>query len=256
MFNHNGDTIVSDKYCINGEGVTVKDCKAGEVYQIQVRQDTNFSSYTMTIGYQKDTVDISDYNVIYDSVEFTDQRNVYSFLVPVDGCYRFELSGMTNGTDVELYIFNALGETVASDKYCINHEGVTVKNLTAGALYEIQIRQDAGFSDYILTVGKQKNQIEIRERTVINDSVEYTDQINVYSLNRYTDEKITITISGLTEGVNVEIYVFNDLGETETSDKYFANGESISIKDGSVGTQYEIQVRQDSGMSKYSLSID
>ena len=255
VFDSLGNTVASDTFCTNGEGITVRDLQAGSTYEIQVRQDNGFSGYKLNIGYQKSTIDISDYTVVSDSVEYTDQRNVYSFTVPVDGRYRFELSGMTGGTDVELYMFNYLGETVASDTYCTNGEGITVKDLKEGETYEVQVRQDNGFSAYTLSIGKQKETVDISDKTSVSDSVEYTDQRNVYSFTSKTSGDVIITISGLESGVNVEAYVFDDLESTVVSDTYFTNGESITIKGCSVGEHYEIQICQDSGMSNYTLNI-
>lgn len=256
VFNSLGETVASDTYCTNGEGVTVKDMKAGEIYDVQIRQDTGFSSYVFTIGHQKETVDISDLTYLTDSVEYTDQRNVYSFTVPMDGRYRFELSGMKNGTAVELYVFNALGETVASDTYCTNGEGVTVKGAVTGEVYDVQIRQDTGLSTYNFTIGQQKETAIVSNNTIVNDSVEYTDQRNVYSFTADHSGDVTITITGMNSGTAVELYVFNDLDETVTSDTYFQNNESLTIKNVSAGIHYEVQVRQDTGTSKYTLTID
>ena len=256
IFDSLGNTVASDTYCTNGDGITVRDLQAGAIYEIQVRQDNGFSGYKLSIGYQKSTVDISDYTIVNDSIEYTDQRNVYSFTVPVDGRYRFELSGMTDGTDVELYMFNYLEETVASDTYCTNGDGITVKDLKAGETYEVQIRQDNGFSSYTLSIGKQKETVDISDKTSISDSVEFTDQRNVYSFTAKSSGDVTITISGLESGVVVEAYVFDDLDSTVVSDTYFTNGDSIIIKGCSIGEHYEIQIRQDSGMSNYTLNIN
>ena len=255
IFDSLGNTVASDTYCTNGDGITVRDLQAGAIYEIQVRQDNGFSGYKLAIGYQKSTVDISDYTLVNDSIEYTDQRNVYSFTVPVDGRYRFELSGMTGGTDVELYMFNYLEETVASDTYCTNGEGITVKDLKAGETYEVQVRQDNGFSSYTLSIGKQKETVDISDKTYVSDSVEYTDQRNVYSFTAKSSGDVTITISGMESGVVVEAYVFDDLDSTVVSDTYFTNGDSTTIKGCSVGEHYEIQIRQDSGMSNYTLYV-
>ena len=256
IFDSLGNTVASDTYCTNGDGITVRDLQAGAIYEIQVRQDNGFSGYKLSIGYQKSTVDISDYTIVNDSIEYTDQRNVYSFTVPVDGRYRFELSGMTGGTDVELYMFNYLEETVASDTYCTNGDGITVKDLKAGETYEVQIRQDNGFSSYTLSIGKQKETVDISDKISISDSVEFTGQRNVYSFTAKSSGDVTITISGLESGVVVEAYVFDDFDSTVVSDTYFTNGDSITIKGCSIGEHYEIQIRQDSGMSNYTLNIN
>lgn len=255
MFNNLGETLTSDTYCCNGEGITVKDLKAGAEYEIQVRQDSGFSSYSMAVGYQKETVDISDLSQLSDSVEYKDQRNVYTFTVPVDGRYRFEISELRSGTDVSLYMFNSLGETVASDTYCCNDEGITVKDLKAGETYEIQVRQDSGLSGYKLFIGYQKIPVDIDVFSNVFDSMEYTDQRNVYILSPDFSGKIRVGMSELQNGVSVTLYAFNYLDESIDSDTYCVNGDYISFEV-TAGNTYEIQVRQDSGLSSYNLTID
>lgn len=58
---------------------------AGHTYGISVKQDSGFSDYILFIGMQKATNDITGHTSLTDSVEFTDQRNVYLFTVPIDG---------------------------------------------------------------------------------------------------------------------------------------------------------------------------
>lgn len=250
-----GDMVASDTYCTNGEGLTLRDLQAGAVYEIHVEQDNGFSGYKLSIGYQKDTVDITGYTLVNDSIEYTDQRNVYTFTVPIDGRYRFEVSGLSGGASVELYMFNYLDEIVNSDTYCTNGEGITVKGLNAGETYEVQIREDNGFSSYTLSIGKQKETVDISDKMYVSDSVEYTDQRNVYSFTAKSSGDVTVKIAGLESGVNVESCVFDDLENTVVSDTCFTNGESITIKDCTAGEHYEIQIRQDDGLSDYTLEI-
>ena len=256
VFDYLDNTVASDSYCYSGEGVTLKSLKAGEVYSINVRQSSGFGDYTMSIGTQKPTIDITSLSEIKDSIEYTDQRNVYSFTVPVDGRYRFELAGMTSGTCTELYVFDSLDNTVGSDSYCYNDEGVTLKGLKAGEVYEVQVRQNSGFSGYTLKIGKQKETTNVSSNVVISDSIEYVDQRNVYNFVADKSGTHTFTISGMQSGCSVELYVFNELGETVASDSHCYNGEGVTLKNIKSGDDYEIQVRYNSGFSNYKLTIE
>ena len=255
VFNSLGESLGSDTYCTNGEGVTLKSLKAGETYSINVRYASGYSGYTLSIGNQKPTVDVSGLTKLTDSIEFTDQRNVYTFTPSVDGRYRIEIEGLKSGCAVELYVFNSLDETVSSDTYCTNGEGVTLKSLSASETYEIQVRQSSGTCAYTLNIGNQKTTTNISDNMVISDSIEYTDQRNVYLFTAKKSGDHTFTISGLESGCAVELYAFNDLDETVKSDTYCTNGEEITIKDVTAGETYEIQVRHSSGTSDYKLTI-
>ena len=256
LFDASGNKIVADTYCTNGEGITAKGLTAGETYEIRVCQSSGFSSYDLTIGLQKPTVDISSLTQLTDSIEFIDQRNVYLFTVPIDGRYRFELSGMMSGTATELYVFNRLDEEVAANTYCENGEGVTVKGLLAGEVYQVQVRYVSGHSSYNLLIGQQKETIDVGNYTIIDDSIEYTDQRNVYSFSATASGDITFSMGGLTNEATVELLVFNALGETVVEDTYCRNGDEYTIENVNFGTYYEIQVRYGSGPSKYELTIN
>lgn len=256
VFNDLMETLARDTYCVNGEGLTLNNLKMGETYQIQIRQDEGFSSYALLIGEQKESVDITELTEVTDSIEFIDQTNVYIFKVPVDGRYRFEIAGMKSGTVTELHMFDKLNNDVASDKSCQNGRGITVRNLKAGDEYKIQVRQKTGLSSYTLLIGKQKETVEIENKCVINDSIEFIDQRNVYSFGPDLSGNTTFTISGMKSGTAVEFYIYNELGETIASDSYYMNGDSLSIENVPANSNYTIQIRHHQGMSNYTLKVE
>ena len=89
---------------MNGEGLTIKDMQAGETYQIQVRQYSGYDMYNLNLGLQKETVDISEYSSVSDSIQYTDQRNVYTYTPSLTGKYRFEIQDLTDGSNNEVNI--------------------------------------------------------------------------------------------------------------------------------------------------------
>ncbi len=251
-----GYSVGYQTYCKNGDGVTLKGLKGGEVYQVQVRYNNGFGIYTLSIGMQKPAVDITEISEISESIQYTDQRNVYTMTIPETGRYRFDISGMQSGMRVDLYIFDSLGETVGYQTYCKNGYGVTIKDLKAGKVYEVQVRYNDGFGDYTLSIGKQKPVVDVSSDVVISDSIEHIDQRNVYKFVADKSGTHTFTISGLKDRGFVELYAFNKLDETVAYDSYCYNGESITLKNLKPGDEYEIQVRYNSGLSSYTLTIN
>ncbi len=256
VYDRLGEQIAWDNYCENREGVTLKNLKAGDTYEIQVRQGTGTGAYRMLIGHQKETVDVSALTLVTDSLEYTDQRNVYSFTVPRDGRYRFELYDMMKGLAPEIQVYDRLGEQIAWDNYCENHEGVTLKNLKAGDTYEIEVRQGTGTGAYRMLVGHQKETVRVTEETVIRDSVEYNDQRNVCQLEAWKDGDITVQAADLRSGNALAVYATNRLGEDIGYDSYFTNGESIVIRNVSRGDSILIEIFQNTGFGSYSLRIE
>lgn len=263
VIKNSGDGIVdsTDYGIMNGDGLTVKDMKAGETFQIQVKQYSGLDSYTLRIGNQKETLDITGYTIIKDIMEFKDQRNVYLFTPPTTGRYRFEISDLANGTDhkVNLLVFNSGGGEEDSTSYGIaNGEGLTIANMQAGQTYEIQVRQYSGYDSYNLNIGYQKNSIDISDYNVIADSIQYRDQKNVYFFTPTITGRYRFEISNLAKGSSnkVNLYVFNSRDGEEGSTNYgIMNGEGLTIKDMQAGETYQIQVRQCVGYDMYSLNI-
>ena len=152
VYNELGEMLGSDGYCTNGEGVTIKGAEAGKVYTIYIVQNVDFSSYDLSIGYQKEAISVGNHTIINDSVMHTDERNVYSFKASSTGNVTMTISEMEKGTVVELYVFNDLMEIVASSGYFTNNESITIKGVKTGTHYEVQIRQSQGTSEYTLTI--------------------------------------------------------------------------------------------------------
>jgi len=263
VIKNSGDGVVdSTSYGItNGSGLTIKDMQAGETYQVQVKQYTGLDSYTLSIGNQKETVDVTGYTVVKDSIEFKDQRNVYLFTPPITGRYRFEISDLTKGSDheVNLLVYNSGGGEEASTSYGImNGDGITIASMQAGQTYELQVRQYSGVDSYNLNIGYQKDSVDVTGYNIIADSIQYRDQKNVYFFTPSVTGRYRFEISNLTKGSSneVNLYVWNSRGGEEGSTSYgIMNGDGLTIKDMQAGETYQIQVRQYSGYDMYNLNI-
>ena len=263
VIKNSGDGVVdSTSYGIaNDEGLTVNNLQAGEVIQVQVKQYAGLDSYSLSIGNQKEVVDITGYTVVKDRIEFKDQRNIYLFTPPITGKYRFEISDLTKGSNhkVNLLVFNSGGGEEASTSYGImNGDGLTIASMQAGQTYEVQVRQYSGYDSYSLNIGYQKNSVDITGYNVIADSVQYRDQNNIYYFTPTVTGRYRFEISNLTKGSNnkVNLYVWNSRGGEEGSTSYgITNGEGLTIKDMQAGETYQVQVRQYSGYDMYNLNV-
>ena len=258
--NSGGGNLDSTSYGIsNGDGLTIKDMQAGETYQIQVKEYSGFDSYQLIIGHQKETIDISDYTIISDSIQYTDQRNVYLFTPQITGRYRFEISGMTKGTnnEVDLLVFNSGGGVEDQTSYGImNGDGLTIRDMQAGQTYEIQVRYYSGYDSYNLNIGLQKETIDISDYTIISDSIQYTDQRNVYLFTPSRSGKYSFIVTGIQSNAEVNILVFNSGDGDEGSTSYgVGNEDGLTIESLNADESYQIQVRQYSGITPYKLSI-
>ncbi len=86
--------IHMEKLEASGNSYSAFYLKESENYTIGVRHQTysSLSSYTLNIGVQKPLENITNYTLVKDSIEFTDQVNHYTFTAPRSGVYGFELT--------------------------------------------------------------------------------------------------------------------------------------------------------------------
>lgn len=260
VYNSGGGEEASTRYGImNGDGLTIASMQAGQTYEVQVHQYSGYDSYNLNIGHQKDSVDVSGYNIIVDSIQYCDQKNIYFFTPTVTGRYRFEISNLTKGSSnkVNLYVWNSRDGEEGSTSYGImNGDGLTIKDMQAGETYQIQVRQYSGYDMYSLNIGLQKETVDISKYSSVSDSIQYTDQRNVYTFTPSSSGKYRFEIQGLTDGSNneVNVLVFNSRGGEEGSTNYgIANGEGLEITDLQANETYQVQVRYYSGYDSYRL---
>ena len=219
---------------------------AGETYELQIRQDSGISSYKLQIGFQKETFDLTGYTTIFDSIEYTGQRNVYTFTAPISGRYRFEMSEYMSGTGFRMMMWDKYDSNIMDTYY----EYGTV-SLDAGETYELQIRQDSDYSSYKLKIGMQKETVDISNYDIISDSVTFTDQRNVYTFTPDESGKYKFTLTDFNADCSFRLMAWDNYDST-IMDTYYEEG-TVSLES---GITYEIQVRQDSSIGSYNLNIE
>lgn len=256
VFNRLNEEIAWESYCGNGEGVTVYGMVAGETYTIGVEHDYNaISSYTMSVGKQSAVVDISTFTAIHDSIRFADQVNQYTFLVPANGTYRFEMANITDNNEVNLYIYNRLGEQVNSYTYANNGEGVTMTDLVAGDTYTIAVGHCYSLVDYTLKICTPKAALDISSDMAVNDRIDFGDQVVTYNFVADKTGDHCIAIMNMADDASVELYIYDLNGNTIDYDTYFYNGDSLWIYDVKEGDAYTICVCEDGYLTDYTISV-
>lgn len=239
-------------YAGNGEGLTLTDLEKGKKYKLHVTYEDGLSPYTLLIAKQKKTENITNYSVVKDSIEFTDQDNVYSFAAPLDGVYRFEFSEIHDNKEIMLSIYNDLGERLKYS-YAGNNDGITIE-FKKGERYDIHVSEEDGFSPYKLKIGKQKEILDISQYDGIKDSIEFTDQNNVYTYTAPGDGEYEFAFSEMSDGTQVCISIYNRLGE-RLRYGYCGNDDSLTIDELEEGEIYTVHVEYEDGTSPYMMTI-
>ena len=236
------DNKILDEY----SGGATAALAAGETYRFEVRQYSGTGSYKMLIGFQKAEWDITGYGSVNDSIQYTDQKNLYTFVPPITGRYRFELTEANANTKFRMLLWDPLDNVLIDD-----YSGGAYAFLEAGEVYALQVRQYSGFSSYTMTVGYQKETVDLSNTDVVYDSITFADQKNVYTYTPLESGTYTFTLGDTNASCRMRLLAWDKL-ENNIMDSY--NGQGSAFLE--AGETYQVQVRQHDGLSSYSLTIE
>lgn len=248
-----GNEVGYSTWCGNNEGVTVT-LTAGEVYEVEVKQRSGLPTYNINVGMQKEIVDITSYDMVIDSIDFLDQELYYSFTPAETGLYYFGLSEMQSGFNVNLYLYNYLGEQIYYSTWCGTGEGLTATELNAGETYTLCVTERDEFGPFHLSIGKQNPTEDVTGYNVISDAITYVDQINKYSFVADSNY-VNFVLSDMEGGACVYLRLYNRLGEQIRYASWCYNGNGLMISDLTVGETYTIYVEQYSMFPTYKLHM-
>lgn len=247
-----GNKIGGSSAISNGRGVTCE-LVQGNNYTVKVISYSNTGSYTLTIGQQKALVDISAKEIIYDSIEFKDQQNQYTFIPSIDGIYRFDFKNIINDFSLKMEVYDSLGNKIVGSFGIDNGAGVTVE-LVANEIYTIKVIQYSNTGVYTLVIGKQHSIQDIHGRDSFSGDIIYKDQKRIYILNPPSTGEYILELYNMPKEFSVKLYVYDSLGYKVGGGFALSNGSKVEV-DLNAGEIYTINLIQYSNIGSYSVSI-
>ena len=254
VYNHLGEVIASDSYFENGNNLELANIKSGEQYKIELSQKCGYGDYVLTVNCQKEPIDITQYNLIKDSVEFAYQNNIYYFTPDLEGIYTFTVSDMNFGAHLTISVFDRLGYPINQDSYYQEFDSLEISTMKAGELYTIVVSQNCNYTPYKLSIGKQKEPIKMDDYAVILDSIEYNGQINKYLFTACETGEVKVKLTDVNYNSHFEVQVLDKYMKPVYSETHFEESESF-VFNAQKGETYEIQIIQTSYYSDYTLTI-
>jgi len=234
-----------------GDSTTCR-LEEGRTYTIEIEAVGGKGSYILTVRHQKPAYDITDYDVVSDRMEFTDQQIAYRFTAGLNGMYRFDLADAEEISGLKLEISDALGAKAAGAGLK-DGEGLSVR-LEAGESYEIRAAKPERTGEFTLRLGKPSTPEDLTGKNITAGFVTYKDQRNVYKYTAGTDGRFLFTIGNLPDGGRVGLDIYDSLGFKIRGEESTGNGGSVSAEL-EAGQDYEIQVTQRSGKGGYTLTV-
>lgn len=225
-----------------------------QAYKVVVEYYSEFGEYTLKIGQQKATVDVSNVNVVNDSIEYANQNNKYTFLPEYTGNYRLDFSNIKSNFKLSVYVYDSLGYEVNRYRGVSNENGLTL-GLNGGELYTIAVMWYSGTGDYSMAIGRQSYLSTMALGNSVSDTIDFVDQTNFYKFTPAEDGSYILNFSGMESGFKVSVYVFDSLGyEVE---RYRGLGNDGTLKfNGETGEEYKIRVSYYSKMGEYTFSLN
>ena len=233
----------------NGDGITAE-LEADSKYFFIVEQGGNTGSFTLNIGSQKPITDISSYNSISDSTQFTNQKNIYEFTSTEAGTYRFELSNVPQNIWFRFQLYNSSMEQLKNGSGD-NGDGITA-DLEANTKYFFIVEQGGNTGSYTLNVGSQKPWNNISSYSVINDSIQFTNQRNYYEFTSSVAGSYRFELSNVTKDTWFQFQLYNSSME-QLNNGSGDNGDGITA-DLDSDTKYYFVVEQGGNTGSYTLN--
>lgn len=233
----------------NGDGITA-DLDADAKYYFAVEQAGNTGSYTLSIGSQKPTMEITPYTSIADSTQFTNQRNIYHYTSSVAGTYRFELSNVPQNIWFRYYLYNSSMEQLSYGSGD-NGDGITA-NLDENTEYFFVVEQGGNTGSYTLNVGSQKPTTDISSYVAISDTTQFTNQRNIYEFTPSLSGSYRFELSNVSQDTWFRYYLYNSSME-QLSYGSGDNGDGITA-DLDSDTKYYFVVEQGGNTGSYTLN--
>ena len=246
--------LVNSSSALSNSTTLTLELEANETYSIYVTQYDGYGSYVLNIGPQKKALDMSGYTAVSDSIEYTNQRNVYTYRPEIAGHYRLYFSELVSGFKLSLAVYDSMGYLVNSSTALSNESGLSF-DLNEGEIYTIYVTHYSNFNSYILNIGQQKEVLDISGYATITDSMEFIDQRNTYSFTPGTSANYKLVLSGMDSDVRVSILVLDSAGYTVNSGSSLSGEHSLSLPGLTAGQTYNIRITQYSNFGSYTFSL-
>jgi len=254
VYNHLGETLMDSSYLTNGNSVW-GELEAGKTYYVCLAYQSKLSTVDLAIGAPKASVDVSEYNVIKDSISFHRQVNTYTF-VATHSTYTFLCKGVKDDyTDMTLSVLNRLEESVCYTDYFSNDDRMVVDNLVVGETYTLCIGYSDDVTPYEVHVFTEKPATEVSGKVNVTDSIEYYDQVNTYVWTATADCDLQVYSMGMENGA-VNIYIYDATGTNLLdAESYCYKGDGVYVSGVTAGETYVVRVEYCNGFSRYSVAF-
>ena len=218
---------------------------AKKTYIIETSCYRGSTGYTLNIGVQKASTDISNTTILHDQIAFENQENLYTFIAPRTGRYRFELTEVNANTRITMQMWDKLDNLVMTD----SSHGSSVE-LKAGEVYRLKVKQYRDLGSYTMRIYFPKESMDITGYGTINDKIEFNDQINSYTFTAPYTGQYRFNLAETNANVKITMQMWDRLDNLVMNNS--SHGASVELK---AGETYRLHIKQYREKGSYKLVV-
>lgn len=212
---------------------TTISAKKNEKYTIRITQSSGNTSFSLFIGIQQPTIDISEnITTVTDTINYYKQKNAYSYTAPVDGVYYINFECEPANEEILSSIYYK-GDKIASEGISRNTQGYQI-TFDKGETYHFFVEQSDGRGPYSIKIGVPQPIVDITGYTEVIDKFEYDDQVNTYMFTAPCSG--TYVFNNEDYEINLVVYRVNDAGKDdiigETSRPFADTVQELTLTEG------------------------
>lgn len=236
----------------NSKGVTVS-LEKDISYTIEIAQNYGLCSYSIMIGVPNASKNVSG-TEINGSITYTDQKDIYYYIAPIDGYYRFDLDISNTNNNYKFSIYDSKEQQL---RYCTyttyNDHGVNVQ-LKENAKYRIEITQDYRLCDYSIRIGVPTVPTYISDNSV-DGKMSFIGKEDTYYYDAPTTGRYIFKLSTDNTNSNYKFKIYQSNKTEIRSTSYYQEKNKNTLINLQKGEEYTVIIEQDYLLSSYAISI-
>jgi len=200
------------------------------------------------------TAEKATYKDYSGTIDSSNESDSYTFTPSITGTYCLEFFETQADLSFSLVVYDSLGTELLKRYTVSNGNPVNFYVENANTEHKFVIGEDSGSGKYNLRLWFKKAKVDISKAAMINDSIEFSGQVNNYSFVPARSGYYRFEFREVYADCSFELAIYDHLGEKKKERGAVGNEDGITIKL-NANEEYKISVRQGEDTGPYEFHI-